>query len=72
MLHYRELSPPTEISHLAFLFFELSCEPLGTTIEHELFPDGTVALLYHRNPLAGMEQLLTAGLRCAPAIAFGE
>ena len=63
MLHYRELSPPAEISHLAFLFFELACETAGTTIEHELFPDGTVSLLYHRNPLLDLEQLLTAGLR---------
>lgn len=66
MLYYRELSPPSEISHLAFLFFELACEPSGTTIEHELFPDGTISLLYHRNSLLGLEQLLTAGLRSTP------
>jgi methylphosphotriester-DNA--protein-cysteine methyltransferase len=63
MLQYRELAPPAEISHLAFLFLELASTPPQKPIEHELFPDGTVSLIYHRNPLIGLEQLLSAGLR---------
>ncbi|MGD9588547.1 MAG: helix-turn-helix domain-containing protein [Pyrinomonadaceae bacterium] len=63
MLYYRELAPPSEISHLAFLFMELASTPPGEPIEHELFPDGTVSLIYHRNQLTGSEKLLSAGLR---------
>ncbi|HMQ04965.1 MAG TPA: helix-turn-helix domain-containing protein [Pyrinomonadaceae bacterium] len=67
MLHYRELPPAAEISHLAFLFFELASEPMGKPFAHELFPDGTVSLIYHRNSLLGIEQLLSAGLRATLA-----
>jgi AraC-like DNA-binding protein len=47
---YREAEPPEEISHLAMSFWEFTVEgeKSATTI-HEIFPDGCISLIYHRN-----------------------
>jgi len=60
---YKETLPPTEVSHLAFCFFEFSIEgSYPDPIPHEIFPDGCVSLMYRRNEKLGIEMLLIKGL----------
>ncbi|MDH3529473.1 MAG: AraC family transcriptional regulator [Acidobacteriota bacterium] len=61
---YREVSPPADISHLAFCFFEFSIDRRGTEpIPYEVVPDGFISILFRR--AAGSEEralLLARGL----------
>lgn len=60
---YNEISPPDEISHLVFCFFEfLIKDDLPAPIPHEVFPDTSVSILYRRNERLNLNLLLVKGL----------
>lgn len=60
---YKEVSPPGEISHLVFCFFEfLVKDDSPVPIPHEVFPDTSVAILYRRNERLDLNLLLVKGL----------
>lgn len=56
---YREAQPSADLSHLVFSFWEFttSDEDFGM-IQHEIFPDGCISLLYQRNEKFGMRRLV--------------
>jgi AraC-like DNA-binding protein len=60
---YNEILPMPEISHLAFCFFEFKIKnDPPQIIQHEVFPDGCISLLYRRNENLNLNLLLIKGL----------
>jgi len=63
LMFYREIAPPSEISHLILSFWEFSVKGKSRApIVHEVFPDGCVSLFYRRNKNADINLLFIAGL----------
>ena len=62
-MSYREMAPSEDVSHLVFSFWEFTTasEDFGS-IEHEIFPDGCVSLVYHRNEKFNLRRIFFNGL----------
>lgn len=62
---YCEAEPATEVSHLVMSFWEFTVEGESSeTTVHEIFPDGCISLIYHRNENFNQNTLFI------PAVAF--
>ncbi len=60
---YREAAPAPEISHLIMSFWEFTVE--GESSErtvHEIFPDGCISLIYHRNENFSLNTLFVSAV----------
>jgi AraC-like DNA-binding protein len=63
MFHYREILPPVDLEHLVLSFWEFTVDAeAGGPLDHEIFPDGCISLLYRRNRRMGFSVLVTTGL----------
>ena len=70
MLFYREIVPKPEFSHLVLSFWEFTAASENfASIQHEIFPDGCVSLLYHRNENFNLKQLILSGLNLESIVA---
>lgn len=63
LMSYREIAPSSGASHLVFSFWEFTtaAEDFGA-IEHEIFPDGCISLVYHRNEKFNLQRIFFNGL----------
>lgn len=62
-LFYREIAPSLDTSHLVLSFWEFAVD--GETREsmtHEIFPDGCISLIYHRNKNLDINTVFIHGL----------
>jgi AraC-like DNA-binding protein len=57
------MAPSGDVSHLVFSFWEFATahEDFGT-IEHEIFPDGCISLVYQRNQKFNLRRIFLNGL----------
>lgn len=70
MLFYREIAPKPEFSHLVLSFWEFTAASENfASIQHEVFPDGCVSLLYHRNENFNLKQVFLSGLNLESIVA---
>lgn len=63
MMSYREIAPSESVSHLVFSFWEFTTvnEDFGS-LEHEIFPDGCISLVYQRNEKFNLRRVFFNGL----------
>lgn len=62
-MHYHEIAPTGEISHLVLSFWEFVVKnDAPAPIEHEIFPDGCISMFYHRNDNLNIRRLALSGL----------
>jgi len=62
-MSYREIAPSEDVSHLVFSFWEFTTAKEDfDPIEHEIFPDGCISLVYHRNENFNLRRIFFNGL----------
>jgi AraC-like DNA-binding protein len=62
-MSYREAAPPDDVSSFVLSFWEFTVRDEDfPPITHEIFPDGCVSLLYHRNKNLQLSRLAFSGL----------
>jgi AraC-like DNA-binding protein len=63
-MYYREIAPPKGVSHLVLSFWEFIVDGENPApVQHEVFPDGCVSLLYHRNENLNIRKISLSGLQ---------
>jgi AraC-like DNA-binding protein len=63
MLFYREMAPKPEFGHLVLSFWEfITAGENFAPVQHEIFPDGCVSLLYYRNENFNLKRFILSGL----------
>jgi AraC-like DNA-binding protein len=63
LMSYREAAASEDVSQLVFSFWEFTTanKDFGS-IEHEIFPDGCISMLYHRNEKFKLRRIIFNGL----------
>ncbi|HEY8563191.1 MAG TPA: AraC family transcriptional regulator [Pyrinomonadaceae bacterium] len=63
LMSYREAAASEDVAPLVFSFWEFATarEDFGT-IAHEIFPDGCVSMIYHRNEKFNLRRIIFSGL----------
>lgn len=63
LMSYREEAPHAEAAHFVLSFWEFQVdEKLPAPLEHEVFPDGCLSIVYARNSLAENERIFVSGI----------
>ncbi len=62
-MFYREVAPSEKIRHSILSFWEFSVEgETSSPLEHEVFPDGCVNILFYRNDKTKIKQNFIVGI----------
>ena len=63
LMNYREAAPSKDVSQIVFSFWEFTTVSADFgSIQHEIFPDGCISLIYHRNEKFDLRELMFTGL----------